>query len=71
MYNVWFCDLKKVIAALEEKVPNMQLFGNIKGNVDGDFIIKYDTDTYLVKHTDFYVWKLRDIPFEWSWEEVK
>lgn len=56
-YNVWFCDLEKVIEAFREKV-NASTFSSISGNAYGDFVIKHGDDTWIVKHRDFSVWHL-------------
>lgn len=61
MFTVWFCDVQKVIKAIQKKVPNLTTFCAIEGNAYGDFIIRDDTDTWLVKHDDFSVWYLDKI----------
>ena len=66
MYGVWFCDLQKVIAAMAEKVPTMETFTSIEGNADGDFVVRY-----IVKHTDFSVWKRTGSWREGRWEKVE
>lgn len=55
-YAVWFCDLEKAIKALHKVCPNFVTFTSIHGNMEGDFVIKHDEDTYIVKHSDFSVW---------------
>lgn len=57
MYRVWFDDLEKAITAFREKYPYMATFCSIYGTYDGDFLIKGSTDTYLVTHRDFHVYK--------------
>lgn len=71
MYSVWFQDLEKVIQVMKEKVPTMETFNEIRGNAFGDFIIQDDTNTYIVKHTDFSVWHLSNWKSKESWEEIK
>lgn len=71
MYSVWFQDLEKVIQVMKEKVPTMTTFSEIHGNAFGDFIIQDDTNTYVVKHTDFSVWHLSNWKSKESWEEIK
>ena len=61
MFTVWFCDVQKVIKAIQKKVPNLTTFCAIEGNAYGDFIIRDNTDTWLVKHDDFSVWYLDKI----------
>ena len=71
MYGVWFCDLQKVIAAMAKKVPTMETFTSIEGNADGDFVVRNCTITYIVKHTDFSVWKRIGSWREGRWEKVE
>lgn len=71
MYGVWFCDLQKVIAAMAEKVPTMETFTSIEGNADGDFVVRNCTITYIVRHTDFSVWKRIGSWKEGRWERVE
>ena len=72
MYSIWFCDLPKVIEALNSKIPNLSTFCSIEGNIHGDFVIHNETDTWIVKHNDFSVWHLERIPSKWgNWVEVK
>ena len=56
---------------MKEKVPTMETFSEIRGNAFGDFIIQDDTNTYVVKHTDFSVWHLSNWKSKESWEEIK
>ena len=58
MYSVWFCDLEKAIKAFRKACPHFETFTSIHGNVYGDFVITYDNDSYIVKHSDFSVWHL-------------
>lgn len=60
MYSVWFCDLKKVIEVMENIFPNFLTFCSIEGNCYGDFVIKTDTNTYIIKHEDYSIWKLNE-----------
>lgn len=72
MFSVWFCDLEKAIKALREKVPNLSTFCSIEGNVYGDFVIKSNDDTWIVKHNDFSVWHLEAGRYKWGdWVEVE
>ncbi len=72
MYSVWFCDVPKVINAVNKKVPNLTTFCKIEGNAYGDFIVANETDTWIVKHNDFSVWHLERTPPKWgNWVEVK
>ncbi len=45
MHSVWFCDVPKVINAVNKKVPNLTTFCKIEGNAYGDFIVANETDT--------------------------
>lgn len=63
MYNVWFCDLEKVVKAFREKLPYCETFNRIEANADGDFIIECEAGHFIVKHTDFSVWE-----FNGSWK---
>ena len=72
MYSVWFCDLEKAIKAINEKLPHLKLFCEIIGNANGDFVIRNETDTWIIKHTDFSVWHLDRTLEHWGeWIEVK
>lgn len=71
MYSVWFCDCTKAIEAMREKVPNMVTFCSIHGNVNGDFVIKDNTNIYIVKHKDFSVWRLEGSWRTGNWIEIK
>ena len=71
MYSVWFCDLPKVLEALRKKLPNLTTFCSISGNADGDFIVKNETDKWIVKHNDFSVWHLdKTLGHYGEWVEV-
>ena len=71
MYTVWFCDLEKAIKAFRKAYPNFETFTSIHGNAYGDFVIKYDDDLYIVKHSDFSVWHLEGAGWKASkWVEV-
>lgn len=72
MYSVWFCNLEKAIKALNNKLPNLQTFCSIEGNAHGDFVIKNETDTWIVSHKDFSVWHLEKGKYKWGdWVEVE
>lgn len=72
MYSVWFCDLEKAIKALKEKVPNLSTFCSIEGNFHGDFVIKNETETWIVRHDNFSVWHLEKSSHKWgNWVEVE
>ncbi len=72
MYSVWFCDLEKAVKALKEAVPNLSTFCSIEGNVYGDFVIKNETETWIVRHTDYSVWHLEKGGHKWgNWIEVE
>lgn len=71
MYNVWFSDLEKVLKVFHEKFPHIVTFSAIEGNAYGDFIIRTASNKYLVKHSDFSVWRL-DHSCRWgNWVEVE
>lgn len=57
MYSVWFCDLEKAIKVFRKVCPHFETFTSIYGNAYGDFVIKYNNDSYIVKHSDFSVWR--------------
>ena len=72
MFSVWFCDLERALDQLRKKLPNFMTFCSIHGNVNGDFVIKDSTDSYIVKHNDFSIWHLEG--GDWrtgKWVEVK
>lgn len=72
MYSVWFCDLEEVLYQLKKKLPDFTTFYSIHGNVNGDFVIKDSTDSYIVKHSDFSVWHLEGGNWRTGkWVEVK
>ena len=80
MYRVWFMDLERAVDALIEKVEQnenitLEMFGSIEGNAYGDFVFRIDKNrTYVVKHSDFSVWKQNT---DWRdsrdrmWKELK
>ena len=70
MYSVWFQDLKKVIWVLNKQFPNLTTFNSIEGNADGDFVIKTNTKTYIVRHTDFSIWQLEDSWKKGNWRQL-
>lgn len=71
MYRVWFQDLEKALKVFQEKVP-CDMFCSIQGNAWGDFVFYIDkTDTYIVKHDDFTVWKSIRDGICTQWEEIK
>lgn len=70
MYSVWFQDLEEVLYQLKKHLPDFTTFCEIKGNADGDFVIKDDVDTYIVKHTDFSIWKREGDWKNGKWVEV-
>ena len=57
MYSVWFCDLEKAIKAFRAACPNFETFTSIQGNANGDFVIRYNEELFVVKHSDFSVWR--------------
>lgn len=50
-------NLDKAIAVFSGKMPPGTLVNSIQGNVHGDFIVKNDTDVYIIKHADWSLWK--------------
>lgn len=71
MYTVWFSDLNKVVQALQAKVPTCVTFCSLGGNAYGDFLIKTDTATYCVRHSDWSVWRLEKDCRWGHWVEVE
>lgn len=71
MYSVWFQDLEKVIQVMKEKIPTMTTFCSINGNACGDFVIKDETETYIVGHRNFTIWHLEGDWKTGKWVEVK
>ena len=71
MYSVWFIDLEEVIYQLKKKLPDFTTFCSIRGNANGDFIVESETEKYIVKHTDFSIWKQVGDWKTGKWEEVK
>ena len=70
MYSVWFQDLEKVIWVLHNHLPQLTTFNSIKGNADGDFVIKTDTKTYIVRHCDFSIWRLDGSWKNGNWTQI-
>lgn len=70
-YSIWFSDCVLAIEAINKRLPNMETFNSIEGNAYGDFVIKNDTDVYIVKHKDFSVWHLEGDWKNGKWVEVK
>lgn len=66
MYSVWFLDLPKVVKAINVKLPNLSTFCTIEGNAYGDFVVRNETDTWIVKHNDFSVWHLDRSKEKWG-----
>lgn len=71
MYTVWFSDLEKVLKVFHEKFPHIVTFCSLGGNAYGDFLIKTDTATYCVHHSDFSVWRLEKDCHWGHWVEVE
>ncbi len=71
MYSVLFKDLEKVIQVMKEKVPTMTTFCSINGNANGDFVVRNETEVYIVKHTDFSILHREDDWKNGKWVEVK
>ena len=70
-YSVWFCDLEKAVKALRAKVPNLETFNSIEGNAYGDFLVKTDTEKWIIKHRDFSVWHEEKGKHKWgNWVEL-
>lgn len=70
-YSVWFCDLEKAVEALKTKVPNLETFNSIEGNAYGDFLVKTDTEKWIIKHRDFSVWHEEKGKNKWGdWVEL-
>lgn len=63
-YSVWIEDLDKAIAVFSGKMPLHTPVNSITGNAFGDFVIINDENTYIIKHTDWSLWKL-----EGSWSD--
>lgn len=70
MYSVWIEDLDKAIAVFSAKMPRCTTVNSISGNACGDFVIKNDTDTYIIKHTDWTLWKKEGDWRTGKWIEV-
>ena len=64
MYSAWFSNFAKAIVVLHSKLPNLTSFNSIHANAYGDFVIKDDVNSYIVKHTDWSVWKLEGQKWE-------
>lgn len=71
MYPVFFSDLEKVLCQLKKKLPNLMTFCSIQGNANGDFVIKDGTNTYIVIHTGFSVWRLEGDWRNGKWVEIE
>ncbi len=72
MFSVYFCDLPKVIEAIKTKLPNLTTFCSIRGNFFDDFVIKNETDLWVVKREEFSVWHLEeDEEHGPIWVEIK
>lgn len=65
MYSVYFQDLPLVLKALAKKLPNLTTFCSIEGNAYGDFVIKDDTNTWVVNYNDFTVWQIVKSKEKW------
>lgn len=58
MYRVWLQDMEKAITIFRKVCPHIDMLSSINGNAFGDFVFHIDDDTtYIVKHTDWSVWK--------------
>ena len=51
-------------------MPRCTTVNSISGNACGDFVIKNDTDTYIIKHTDWTLWKKEGDWKTGKWVEV-
>lgn len=63
---VWFSDLEKALAAFHEKLPEIQLFNSIEGNIYGDFLITYGKDKYIVVKETWKVYKFNNDAYRWE-----
>lgn len=71
MYSVWLNDLPNVITALHQKLPYLSTFCSIEGNANGDYVVRNETDTWIVKHKTFTVWHLDRSKKNWGiWIEI-
>lgn len=71
MFRVWFDDLEKAIAAVR-KATGDDLFCSINGNINGDFIFQMNVGVqYVVKHSDFTVWRNFGDWRNPDWKEIK
>ena len=71
MYSVRLFDLGLAVKALEKKCPNVKTVYSIQGNVNGDFVIHSETDSWIVRHKDFSVWHLDRSKAKWGeWVKV-
>jgi len=70
MYDVNFQDLEKAIWEMNEHLPEVKTFTAIRGNADGDFVISTDTRIYIVRHTDFSIWRLDGSWKDGNWTRI-
>ena len=71
MYSVWFQDLEEVLYQLKKHLPDFTTVCSINGNANGDFVIRDETNVYIVKHTDFSIWHREGDWKNGKWVEVK
>lgn len=70
MYSVWLEDLAKIIEVFNKKKPTFKTFTSIHGNAYGDFVIKNDADTFIIRHTDWSLWKKENNNDTEQWIEI-
>lgn len=70
MFDVWFQDLEKALWEFNLHLPQVKTFTSIEGNADGDFVIKTDTKTYIIRHTDYSIWRLDGSWKEGNWTRI-
>lgn len=72
MYNTVFLqDLEKAVKVLTEKIPNFSTFSSIMGNCEGNFVVKRNDETFIIKTKDWTVWQLKNSWRNPEWVELK
>ena len=63
---VWFSDLEKALDAFYEKLPDIELFNSIEGNIYGDFLITYGNEKYIIVKGIWKVYRFNNDAYRWE-----
>lgn len=64
--SVWFVDLEKALKVFHEKLPKVELFNSIEGNIYGDFFITCGKEKYIITHDTWRVYHFNKKENKWE-----